>query len=158
MILIVILGVLVIGGLILTAAFCKDLWLLVKTHMPRWGWLLVIVLGVAVIQELRPSAKAKDSLGLYEYRISDKWMKKGEFRISCRNGKVTRVISSERLSSRQIKEVLREIRRDYPNETLIFFLTSEHKNYDDLYAEAYLRDSIIIMNPYSDQRDTITFE
>lgn len=158
MILIVILGVLVIGGLILTAAFCKDLWLLVKTHMPWWGWLLVIILGVAVIQELRPSAKAKDSLGLYEYRISDKWMKKGEFRISCRNGKVTRVISSERLSSRQIKEVLREIRRDYPNETLIFFLTSKHKNYDDLYAEADLRDSIIIMNPYSDQRDTITFE
>ena len=158
MILIVILGVLVIGGLILTAAFCKDLWLLVKTHMPWWGWLLVIILGVAVIQELRPSAKAKDSLGLYEYRISDKWMKKGEFRISCRNGKVTRVISSERLSSRQIKEVLREIRRDYPNETLIFFLTSEHKNYDDLYAEAYLRDSIIIMNPYFDQRDTIAFE
>ena len=158
MILIVILGVLVIGGLILTAAFCKDLWLLVKTHMPWWGWLLVIILGVAVIQELRPSAKAKDSLGLYEYRISDKWMKKGEFRISCRNGKVTRVISSERLSSRQIKEVLREIRRDYPNETLIFFMTSEHKNYDDLYAEAYLRDSIIIMNPYFDQRDTIAFE
>ena len=158
MILIAILGILAIGSLIFTAAFCKDLWLLVRTHTPWWVWLLVIVLGVAVIQELRPSQKAKDSLGLYEYRISDKWMTEGEYRISYREGKITRVISSERLPSRQIKEVLREIRRDYPNETLIFFLTSKHKNYDDLYAEADLRDSIIIMNPYSDQRDTITFE
>ena len=157
MILIVILGVLVIGGLILTAAFCKDLWLLVKTHMPWWGWLLVIILGVAVIQELRPSPKAEDSLGLYEYRISDKWMTEGEYRISYREGKITRVISSERLPSRQIKEVLKEIEEKYPNEKLIFFLTAKHKNYDDQYAVANLRDSIIIMNPLF-QRDTIYLE
>lgn len=158
MVIIAIFVILALGGLVFFSAFCKTLWTVIAEYTPWWIWAIIIALGVAFVKDTSAEKKKTDSLGLYEYRLTDRWMEKGEYRISCRDEKVTRVISSERLPSRQIKEVLREIRRDYPNETLIFFLTSEHKNYDDLYAEAYLRDSIIIMNPYSGQRDTIAFE
>lgn len=157
MVIIAIFVILALGGLVFFSAFCKTIWTVIAEHTPWWIWASIIALGVTIVKDTLAERKETDSLGLYEYRLTDKWMEKGEYRISCRDEKVTRVISSERLPSRQIKEVLKEIEEKYPNEKLIFFLTAKHKNYDDQYAVANLRDSIIIMNPLF-QRDTINFE
>ncbi|MBR4299838.1 MAG: hypothetical protein IKT59_09020 [Bacteroidales bacterium] len=154
MVIIAIFVILALGGLVFSSAFCKTIWTVIAEHTPWWIWAIIIALGVAFVRDTSAEKKKTDSLGLYEYRLTDRWMGKGEYRISCRDEKVTRVISSERLPSRQIKEVVKEIEDNYPNEKLIFFLTAKHNNYDDQYAVANLRDSIIIMNPLF-QRDTI---
>lgn len=157
MVIIAIFVILALGGLVFFSAFCKTLWTVIAEHTPWWIWAIIIALGVAFVKDTSAEKKKTDSLGLYEYRLTDRWMREGKYRISYRSEKSTRVISSEKLPSREMKEALKEVGEKYPNERLIYFLTAKERNYKDYYAFADLKDSIIIMDPVS-RRDTIDFE
>lgn len=134
MILIVILGLLVIGGLIFTAAFCKDLWLLIKTHTPWWVWAIVIALGVAVTVETA-TKKDENSFG-WEHRlkISDRKLPRDAYRTFYQDELEHHVVTSQELTPDELKDMDRKIRNGTYNYGLIYFHTPGNGDRREEYA------------------------
>lgn len=134
MILIVILGLLVIGGLIFTAAFCKDLWLLIKTHTPWWVWAIVIALGVAMTVEAA-TKKDENSFG-WEHRlkISDRKLPRDAYRTFYQDEFEHRVVTSQELTPDELKDMDRKIRNGTYNYGQIYFHTPGNGDRGEEYA------------------------
>lgn len=134
MILIAILGILAIGSLIFTAAFCKDLWLLVKTHTPWWVWLLVIVLGVAVVVEAVPEKDEKSFGWEHRLKISDRRLPRDAYRTFYQDESEHRVVTSQELTTAELKEMDQKIRNGAYNYGLIYFHTPGNGDRGEEYA------------------------
>ena len=151
MILIVILGILVIGGFIFTAAFCKDLWLLVKTHTPWWVWLIFLVLGAVIAMEVLPDKNNKSFGWEYQLRLSDRKLPRDTYRIFFQDEFEHRIVTSQELTIDELKEMDKKIRQGKYNYGQIYFHTPGNGDRGEEYAwisSIGHRTVLFIENPF----------